>query len=239
MHTLHIKISGMTCSSCALIIKDSFKKFTEEKNILINHKTGECYINSENIINLSQLAEALKIYPKYKIDNSIENKVEQTWFNTYKPVLLLFIYIILISLTVSIKKSVFEFHLFMNTFMGGFFIAFSYFKLLNLKDFANSYSMYDIIAKKIKSWGYIYAIIELLLGILYIINFNPVLLNSITIIIMSISLIGVLKSVLNKNKIQCACLGNVFNLPMSALTIIEDGLMILMSLIMLFIINPQ
>jgi hypothetical protein len=50
---------------------------------------------------------------------------------------------------------------------------------------------------------------------------------------MSISIVGVLQSVLNKKKIQCACLGAVFNLPMSTVTIIEDGLMILMSLIML------
>jgi hypothetical protein len=46
---------------------------------------------------------------------------------------------------------------------------------------------------------------------------------------MTISIIGVLQSVLNKKKIQCACLGAIFNLPMSTVTIIEDGLMIAMS----------
>jgi len=50
---------------------------------------------------------------------------------------------------------------------------------------------------------------------------------------MTISIIGVLQSVLNKQKIQCACLGAVFNLPMSTVTIIEDGIMILMSAVML------
>jgi hypothetical protein len=43
----------------------------------------------------------------------------------------------------------------------------------------------------------------------------------------------VLQSVLNKQKIKCACLGAVFNLPMSTITIIEDGLMIAMSVTML------
>jgi len=46
---------------------------------------------------------------------------------------------------------------------------------------------------------------------------------------MSLSIIGVLQSVLNKRRIQCACLGATFNLPMSTVTIIEDGLMIAMS----------
>jgi hypothetical protein len=119
--------------------------------------------------------------------------------------------------------------------MAGFFIAFSFFKLLNLKAFADSYSMYDIIAEKIKIWGYIYAFLEVVLGILYVINFNPILLNTFTALLMSVSLIGVLKSVLNKKKIQCACLGTIFNLPMSTLTIVEDSLMIVMSLAMLIL----
>jgi hypothetical protein len=50
---------------------------------------------------------------------------------------------------------------------------------------------------------------------------------------MSVSLIGVLKSVLSKQQIRCACLGAVFNLPMSTVTIIEDGLMIVMGIAML------
>lgn len=53
--------------------------------------------------------------------------------------------------------------------------------------------------------------------------------------VMSISIIGVLQSVLNKKKIQRACLGAVFNLPMSTLTIIEDFLMIAMSAAMLIL----
>jgi len=59
------------------------------------------------------------------------------------------------------------------------------------------------------------------------------LINGITFLVMTVSIIGVLQSVLNKRKIQCACLGAVFNLPMSTVTIIEDGLMIAMSGIIL------
>ena len=121
----------------------------------------------------------------------------------------------------------------MNHFMAGFFLVFSFFKMLNVKGFAESYAMYDIIAKRIKSYGYIYVFIELSLGIAYLIGFNPLLTNIVTAIVMIISIVGVLQSVLNKQKIKCACLGDVFNLPMSTITIIEDALMIGMSLIML------
>jgi hypothetical protein len=122
----------------------------------------------------------------------------------------------------------------MQHFMAGFFLVFSFFKLLNLKGFAESYVMYDVIAKQIPVWGYLYSLIELGLGIAYLINFNPLITNSITFIVMTISIIGVLQSVLNKKKIQYACLGAIFNLPMSTVTIIEDALMIAMSGIMIF-----
>ncbi|MEI9956322.1 MAG: hypothetical protein WDM90_08485 [Ferruginibacter sp.] len=57
--------------------------------------------------------------------------------------------------------------------------------------------------------------------------------NYVTLIVMSVSIIGVLQSVFNKRKIKCACLGAVFNLPMSTVTIIEDALMIAMSIAMI------
>jgi len=50
--------------------------------------------------------------------------------------------------------------------------------------------------------------------------------------IVIVSIIGVLQSVTNKRKIKCACVGAMFNLPMSTITIIEDLLMIGMSGIM-------
>ena len=93
--------------------------------------------------------------------------------------------------------------------------------------------MYDIVAKKWKGYGYIYAFIELGLGIAYLTDINPLITNLVTSIVISVSITGVLQSVLNKKKIKCACLGAVFNLPMSTITIIEDALMIAMSLIML------
>ena len=112
-------------------------------------------------------------------------------------------------------------------------LVFSFFKMLNLKGFAESYVMYDVVAKRLPAWAYIYAFTELALGIAFLINFNPLVTNSLIFIVMSISIIGVLQSVLNKKKIQCACLGAVFNLPMSTVTIIEDALMIAMSAWML------
>ena len=64
---------------------------------------------------------------------------------------------------------------------------------------------------------------------LYLIQFDTIYINSATIIILGIGTIGVVKSVLKKETINCACLGTVFNLPMSKVTIIENSIMLFMA----------
>jgi hypothetical protein len=57
-----------------------------------------------------------------------------------------------------------------------------------------------------------------------------------TIVVMSFSAVGVIRAVTHGNKIPCACLGTVFNLPMSTVTIVEDVGMVFMAGIMLSLI---
>ena len=118
-------------------------------------------------------------------------------------------------------------------FMAGFFLVFSFFKMLNLKAFANTYAMYDLLAMRSKAYGFIYPFIELALGIAYLLGFAAQATNALTLIVMGFSSLGVIRAVMNKQKIKCACLGAVFDLPMSTITIIEDLLMAAMAAWML------
>ena len=224
------QVTGMTCSSCESKVKSALLSHENITNVTVSKDDNSATITMDKHITLTDLQKSLD--PKYKISVTQHSEIkEQTksWLETYKPILLIFAYITGITFLVQSKNESFNPMEAMRYFMAGFFLVFSFFKLLNLKGFAESYKMYDVIAKKIPIWGYIYALIELSLGLAFLINFNPFITNWITFIIMSISIIGVLQSVLNKKKIQCACLGAVFNLPMSTVTIIEDALMIIMS----------
>ncbi len=228
------QLTGMTCSSCEDKVKKALKLVENITNVEVSKENNTATITMDKHVALSDLQNALE--SKYQISTISHNETaEQTrsWFETYKPILLIFFYISLVTGLIQSTNHHFDFMESMRHFMAGFFLVFSFFKMLNLKGFAESYMMYDVMARKIPAWGYVYAFIELGLGIAYLLNFNPIITNSVTFIVMSISIIGVLQSVLNKKKIQCACLGAVFNLPMSTVTIIEDGLMIIMSLIML------
>lgn len=228
------KLTGMTCSSCEAKVKSALLTIENVTNVIVSKDTETATITMNKHITLSDLQKVLD--NKYQISATNHNEIEEqtkSWFETYKPILLIFFYIILVTTLVQTQNIKFDFMQAMRHFMSGFFLVFSFFKLLNLKGFAESYVMYDVLAKQIPVWAYLYVFIELGLGIAFLINFNPILTNSITVVVMSISIIGVLQSVWNKKKIQCACLGAVFNLPMSTVTIIEDALMIVMSGIML------
>lgn len=228
------QITGMTCSSCEAKVKSALLIVKNVTNVEVSKDDNSAVITMDKHIALSDLQNALD--PKYQISAKYHNEMaEQTksWFDTYKPILLIFFYISLTTVLVQLSNPHFDVMQWMQHFMAGFFLVFSFFKLLNLKGFAESYAMYDVVAKKVPIWAYVYAFVELGLGIAYLINFNPIITNSVAFIIMSISIIGVLQSVLNKKKIQCACLGAVFNLPMSTVTIIEDALMIAMSGLMI------
>lgn len=117
--------------------------------------------------------------------------------------------------------------------MTGFFLVFSFFKLLDIKSFAESFQMYDLLAVKLPVCGKVYPFIELGLGILCLIHFQLYYVYLVDIVIMGFGALGVIKSVLGKRKIRCACLGSVFNLPMSTITIIENSLMVMIGIILL------
>lgn len=227
------QITGMTCTRCEETVKSALLMIENVTNVEVSKEENSATVTMDKHISLEKLQKALP--EKYKISAIQHNEITEqakSWLETYKPVLLIFFYITLITGLVQFTSLHFDWMQWMQHFMAGFFLVFSFFKFLNLKGFAESYMMYDVLAKRIPVWAYLYAIVEFGLGISYLINFNPLITNAVTFVIMSISIIGVLQTVLNKKKIQCACLGAVFNLPMSTVTIIEDTLMIVMSALM-------
>jgi copper chaperone CopZ len=239
------QVTGMTCSGCQYKVQHLLSQVENVKEATVDLTKGEVTVEMDKHIGIPTLQAALKDYPKYQltdapaVSSAISGSLDEepkSWFETYKPILLIFAYVFLVSVIAGSTVLGFDKMIAMRVFMAGFFLVFSFFKLLNLDGFADSYAMYDVVARKFKAWGYIYALIELGLGIAYAANFSPVITNLVTLVVMSVSIIGVLQSVLNKKTIQCACLGAVFNLPMSTVTIIEDGLMIAMSAVMLLML---
>ena len=173
----------MTCNNCVAKIKSELLKMPDVLSAEVSLENKNSTIEMSKHISTVTLQEAMSPHKKYIItDDNTEMKEEaKSFVQTYKPILLIFFYITLISSVVTFSYQL-EVHELMNLFMAQFFLAFSFFKFLNLKAFAESYSMYDIVAQKIKAYGFIYPFIELALGICYLTGFNLVFTNVATLL---------------------------------------------------------
>lgn len=235
------QIDGITCGGCVASVQKKLSNLEHIETAEIQLEYPQAQLSLSDAISVDVLQNTLgekyqikEIAPKKTITTSeVNHSLPPKSISTYKPLILIVTFIAGVSLLAQYPFSDFLGMLWMRHFMAGFFIVFAFFKLLNIEGFANSYQMYDIITARWKGWGYVYPFVELTLGILYFINFAPFYTNLATAIILGISSIGVIESNLNKRKIKCACLGDVFNLPMSTVTIVEDLTMVGMATWML------
>ena len=240
-------ITGMTCKACLVNVKTAINSFPRIEEVGIQLDYPQANITSLGSLNLEEINLELKKLGNYIIADKDQKReaVSSTplkredlfpkkSISTFLPLLLIIGFISGLSVLIQFPFTNFSPMLWMRHFMAGFFLSFSFFKLLNLSGFANAYCMYDIVAAKWKFWGYLYPFVELMLGILYLINIFPFYVNLFTLIILGVSSVGVIKSNRKKEQIKCACLGDVFQLPMSRVTIFEDLTMVLMALIGLF-----
>ncbi len=230
----------MTCGGCAAKVQQALQAVPGVEKAEVDHKKGLTTVWSKGKPSIEPLQKAVAAAGKYQLENyataaPVAEEVPEASLSTYRPLILIVSYIAGVCLFVQHPFGEFSWMLWMRHFMAGFFIIFSFFKLLNLNGFAATYRMYDIIAARWPIWGLMYPFVELILGIAYLINFHPQLTNWATIVILGMSSIGVIESNLNKRKIKCACLGDVFNLPMSTVTIVEDVGMVVMAAWMLTI----
>ena len=233
-------VEGMTCEKCVAKVKSELLKIGDVSEAKVQLTAPQAIITMQRHVPLPVLQNAISKAGIYIISESDhpahpEETIDEPAMKTYWPLILVFIFIIGISVVASFRNGGFNLMPWMNYFMGGFFIAFSFFKFLDIKGFADSYSTYDLLAVRVRSYGFVYPFIELALGLAYITVFAPVVTNIVTIIVMGFSSLGPIRSVMQKRKIQCACLGAVFKLPMSTVTILEDLLMVAMAVLMILI----
>ena len=254
---LKYHITGMTCGGCAAKVKSVFLKHPDVLAAEVSHQKGAAWVQAYRKPDRQKLDKLLSDAGDYHItgvDDHTDGPETTTTegaeahkahtgpdqegaspLETYKPLILIFLFVAGIAAIASFQDQVFSWHQWMRYFMAGFFIVFSFFKFLNLKGFARSYAMYDLLAKQWKGYGYVYPFMELGLGILYITAIHLTATHIATILIMGFSSIGVIRNMLSPNQVQCACLGTVFKLPLGNVTLVEDLLMVAMAAVMLAI----
>ena len=227
----------MHCESCVSKVQQVLKSIDgiNDVNVSLSDQTA----NVDGEVEVDDMLEAVS---KIGYKASLANKDELTDINPNVvasvsdlkrlfPLFLIFLYISLFSIGMNLsdlnKNEV------MLDFMGLFYLVFSFFKFLDYKNFPRIFAMYDPIAMRVSFYGWIYPFIETILGILIIFRIELFITIIITIVMLGITSVGVIKVLLQKRSIQCACLGTALNLPMTKATFIENSIMIIMAIVLL------
>ena len=110
----------------------------------------------------------------------------------------------------------------MHDFMGFFLVVFSMFKFFNMEGFADGFQMYDLLAKPVRPYAYIYPFIELALGLGYLAHWQPRAIYIATIAVMVFGSLGVFNALRKGLDLECACMGTVLKVPLSTVALVED-----------------
>jgi copper chaperone CopZ len=235
------QITGMTCEGCQKSVQEKLLSVPGVREVSVDLLMGEAHLTMDSHLPVASLKQALP--DKYTIseqdfkkENSLADKeLTQSKFKQLKPLFLIFAYLFVAAYLLNYDDWILAEA--MLDFMGLFFIVFSFFKLLDLKGFPESFKMYDPLAKAVPIYALIYPFIELILGLLFLMRIQIDIALMTTLIILGITTFGVMKTLLNKKSIRCACLGTALNLPMTEATFIENAIMIAMAIGMLTIIT--
>lgn len=230
------KITGMTCGNCKAKVENVLQSLPEVNGVEVNLEEGAATLVVSKALSVEDLQRVLP--EKYSVSKLKEQllvthkeELNENVFKQLFPLFLIFGYILVAA--VLMNSNPWQTNEFMLDFMGLFYVVFSFFKFLDLKGFANSFPMYDPLAKQISGYAWVYPFIELALGILFLMRIQIWWGLIITIVILGVTTIGVTRVLLNKQTIQCACLGTVLKLPMTKATFIENAIMIIMAVLML------
>ncbi|MCD2259577.1 heavy-metal-associated domain-containing protein [Psychroserpens luteolus] len=238
-HTYNI--TGMTCGGCKASVEKYLGNVDNVTNVTVNLEKAEAEVTMSSHVATEVLKKALP--EKYTLSEkenknvfqmtsqSMDETEQKSKLQQLQPLLLILFYIATASILLHSKN--WDGNAVMLDFMGLFFIVFSFFKMLDLKNFPESFRMYDPLAKRVSIYGWIYPFIETALGLMFLMRFEIEIALIATLIILSITTVGVTKTLLDNKSIRCACLGTALKLPMTEATFIENAIMIVMAVLML------
>lgn len=230
-----LSITGMHCPACVKRLTAAFSAVPDVRSARVTLSPQEAILESDGPLAIEALERAARGAGNYSVARvadaathtiATQNHAMHESLEEKKPsVYPLFLIVAFIAGTAGIATFVRgegSWHTLMLDFMAGFFLVFSFFKLLDLQGFADAYQSYDIVAKRSRPYALAYPFLELALGIAYLVRWQPTLTNAVTLTVMLIGSLGVLRALLDKRAIRCACLGTALNLPMTTVTLVED-----------------
>lgn len=105
-------------------------------------------------------------------------------------------------------------------------------KLRDLESFSNQFLSYDLLARRDVRYAYVYPFAEMLAGVLMLAGGTAVWVAApMALFIGSIGAVSVIKAVyVDKRDLRCACVGGDSNVPLGAISLTENLMMVAMGI---------
>jgi len=216
----HLKRAGYEIDDKHLESKEEDKAFKEEHDV---DETPQIFVEGKLIGGYDAMLEFLGKDP------------EPAEGTTYQPIIAIFATTFLMSLTTAYAMpeglSVIR--------VLELFIAFSMcvlaiMKLRDLSSFSTGFLGYDLLARKVVRYAYVYPFIEAGAGILMIAGILTWVAAPAALFISVVGAVSVFKAVyIEKRDIKCACVGGDSNVPLGFISLTENLMMIVMSIWMM------
>lgn len=159
-------------------------------------------------------------------------KVKAKDETSYQPVLAVFGVAVLLALAISWMSG--EGLLSIRTAELFIALSMSILALLKLQDvesFSTMFLNYDLLARRVVPYSYVYPFGELLAGVLMVAGAMLWLAIPVALFIGSVGAVSVLKAVyIDKRELKCACVGGGSNVPLGFVSLTENLMMIAMGL---------
>ena len=205
-----LNVTGMTCGSCVAKIEHALDGSSGVEHVHVDLQQGTVMVSGGAALSREDLESVIRS-AGFGVEGGTAVQA-----SSFTPLLVAVSLIGLGSLASGGVDG------FMAKFMGGFFLVFGGLKLLDLGGFAAAYAKYDLLAARLPAYGWVYPVVEVVLGLAYLATPEWMGLHAITFVLMTFSALGVIRALRRGEQLTCACMGTAFNLPMTTVTIVED-----------------
>ena len=226
------EIGGMHCGSCVAKVTEALEGVEGVASARVSLEPPRAEVTMRDHVPLSALRSAVAARGEYTLSPAkadFGGAADEGGGESLYPLLLIVGYLLGGVLLIERSADGWSWSRAMRHFMAGFFLVFSFFKLLDPAGFVSAYRGYDLLARRSRAWAWSYPYVELGLGAAYLLDVFPVVVNAVTLVLMVVGAAGVIRALRERRSIRCACLGTALNLPMTKVTLVEDLTMAVMA----------
>ncbi|MEC7120809.1 MAG: glutaredoxin [Pseudomonadota bacterium] len=153
----------------------------------------------------------------------------------YLPLVAIFGSTLLMSIAVTPSVSMQWF----DHFMGFSLCVLAILKLMDLHGFVAGFRQYDLLSERLPQYAYVYPLLELFVGLGLIAGLIPLLVGVVAMLVGLVGALSVIKAVyLDRRQLNCACVGSNSRVPLGAVSLTENILMVLMGSLLMVRLLP-